>query len=587
MPQRILLLMADTGGGHRSSAEATMEALQYRYSSNVDVKMVDVLRGYAPFPFSRLDTMYPYMIRYGVEIWEPGYQLLNSPKRAQRLIRAFWPMVRRAVRQVLVENPADLIVSFHSLFNYAVLWGMQREKITTPLVTVVTDLVTIHALWCAPGATRYIMPTQMAARRARTFGVPPERMVVTGLPISLRFSQALARTKAEVRAELGLRQDKKVALVMGGGQGMGGLDTVAEAVATSGADLQIVVVAGRNEKLRQQLEQARWPVPKLIFGFTRDIPLLMRAADVIVTKAGPSTIAEALACGLPIILSGYIPGQEDGNRLMVVRGGAGVYAPKPNQIAATVREWFAPGSAALETCAAAAQRLGRPDAALHVAEALYQVLNREIAISVEEARRYYDMDDPAHDFDHVLRVTDLAVRIAEAEGADVDIVRAAALLHDIERKQAEARGLDHAEHAAARAREILAGYPQDKVEAVAEAIRAHRFRTDPPPRTLEAQALFDADKLDAIGAVGVARAFAYGGHAGQRLWAPIAEDYVERWKTGRAHSDEHTPFHEYVVKLSRLTDQMYTPTGQQIAAQRRETMQAFFEQLAREMTGQA
>ncbi len=587
MPKRILLLMADTGGGHRSSAEATMEALQSRYGSEVEVKMVDVLRGYAPFPFSRLDSMYPYIIKYGAEIWQPGYELLNSPKRARRLIRTFWPVARRAARQVLLENPADLIVSFHPLFNYAVLWVMQKEQITTPLATVVTDLATIHALWCAPGAVRYVMPTRIAARRARMFGVPPERMVVTGLPISLRFNEVLARDKVAVRAELGLAQDKKTVLVMGGGQGMGNLYTVAETVARSEVDIQMLVVAGRNEKLREKLEEADWPVPKRIFGFTREIPLLMRASDVIVTKAGPSTVAEALACGLPIILSGYIAGQEDGNRWLVVRGGAGAYAPKPSQMMATLREWLGPGSSALERVTVAAQRWGRPTAALEVAGALYEVLTRPVALSAEEARRYYDEDDPVHDFDHVLRVTDLAVRIAEAEGADVNIVRTAALLHDVGRQQAEAQGADHAEYAAVRARSILADYPRERVEAVVEAIRTHRFRQGPPPRTLEAQVLFDADKLDAIGAIGVARVFAYGGRAGQRLWAPVEQNYAERWKSDQASAGEHTPVHEYEVKLSKLAEHMLTATGRQMAAQRHETMKTFFEQLAREMTGHA
>ena len=145
-------------------------------------------------------------------------------------------------------------------------------------------------------------------------------------------------------------------------------------------------------------------------------------------------------------------------------------------------------------------------------------------ISVEQARALYAAGDAAHDFDHVLRVTALAVHIAQAEGADVEIVRTAALLHDI--------GLDngrvgHEEVAAERARGILAGQPPEKVEAVTQAIRSHRFRAGPPPQTLEAKCLFDADKLDAIGAIGVARVFAYGGAAGQRLWAEVPEGYDE------------------------------------------------------------
>jgi putative nucleotidyltransferase with HDIG domain len=150
-------------------------------------------------------------------------------------------------------------------------------------------------------------------------------------------------------------------------------------------------------------------------------------------------------------------------------------------------------------------------------------------ITVTEARRYYEGADAVHDFDHVLRVLALAERIGRAEGADLEIVRTAALLHDAGREGAEAQGLDHAAFAAARAREILTGQPREKVEAVAHAVAAHRFRAEPEPVTLEAQVLFDADKLDAIGAVGVARAFAYGGARGQRLWAPTEAVDVARW----------------------------------------------------------
>ena len=202
-----------------------------------------------------------------------------------------------------------------------------------------------------------------------------------------------------------------------------------------------------------------------------------------------------------------------------------------------------------------------------------------------EARRHYaESRDPAHDFDHVLRVTAMAERIARAEGADVEVVRAAALLHDIGRE--DRSGRDHAEIAAERARTILGAYPPDKVDAVARAILQHRFRAGPPPDSLEACCLFDADKLDAIGAVGVARAFAYTGVIGQRLWADVAPDYAERFAQGAAPSDEHTPQHEFAVKLSRLGGGMTTATGRAIAQDRHAVMQAFFERLAREMRGE-
>jgi uncharacterized protein len=205
-------------------------------------------------------------------------------------------------------------------------------------------------------------------------------------------------------------------------------------------------------------------------------------------------------------------------------------------------------------------------------------------ISIEFARSLYPTDaDSAHDFDHVLRVVHLADRIAQAEGANAEVVHAAALLHDI--------GLDegrvgHETSAAIRAREILStqGYDETFCHAVAHAIESHRFRAGPTPQTLEAQALFDADKLDAIGAIGIARAFAFGEHRGQKLWGEVAPDYVDRPEG--ADPREHTAVHEFHVKLSKIKDRMCTPTGKRLAQERHTFMVAYFEQLDREVRGE-
>ncbi|MCP4541450.1 MAG: HD domain-containing protein [Chloroflexi bacterium] len=206
-------------------------------------------------------------------------------------------------------------------------------------------------------------------------------------------------------------------------------------------------------------------------------------------------------------------------------------------------------------------------------------------ITIAKAKRYYERADAVHDFDHVLRVLALAERIGRAEGANLTIVRAAALLHDAGRDQAETDGFDHAAFAADQAHTILAEQPPEKVKAVAHAIAAHRFRTGPAPSTLEAQVLFDADKLDAIGAVGVARAFAYGGAHGQRLWTPIETVDMDRWLEEGDNPRDHTPVHEFVVKLSRLKERLFTLTGQSIAEERHAYMVAFFQRFDAEARG--
>ncbi|MBN1658211.1 MAG: HD domain-containing protein, partial [Anaerolineae bacterium] len=188
--------------------------------------------------------------------------------------------------------------------------------------------------------------------------------------------------------------------------------------------------------------------------------------------------------------------------------------------------------------------------------------------------------EAVHDFDHVLRVLALAERLARAEGADLEVVRTAALLHDAARGQS---GTEHAAAGAELARRLLVDQPPDRVAAVAHAIAAHRFRGGPEPETVEARVLHDADKLDAIGAVGIGRAFHYGGQHGQRLWAEVPDDYEET----PASRAEHTPAHEYVFKLARIKDRLLTESARQLAVERHAFMVLFFEQLEREVRGLA
>ena len=374
MTRRILLLMADTGGGHRSCAEAVLESLRRRNLEDCQFEMVDILGGYAPFPINKLDALYPSMVRFSQVTWEPGYRLTNTPERARLLMRTAWPLAQKTAREVLVSHPADLIVSFHPLYNYAMLWAKEKEKNDTPMATVVTDMASIHAMWCAPGMVRYMVPTEQAARLANGYGVSRDKIDITGLPISRRFAELAGRPKPDVRRNLDLEPDLPTVLLMGGGQGLGRIYPIARALASTKLDFQLVIVTGRNPTLKLQLQLANWKIPVRIFGFTREIPVLMAASDILVSKAGPSTVAESLAMGLPMIVSGYIPGQEDGNVKVVVRGKAGVYAPKPKLIAQTLREWLAPGSHALTEYSEAARKLGRPYAADRVADIVCELV---------------------------------------------------------------------------------------------------------------------------------------------------------------------------------------------------------------------
>ena len=210
----------------------------------------------------------------------------------------------------------------------------------------------------------------------------------------------------------------------------------------------------------------------------------------------------------------------------------------------------------------------------------------------EQARHWYPQD-PVHGFDHVLRVYQIAGRLAREEGADLEIVQAAVLLHDVEPPEevSSAPGANRPQHHQAAARfagEILRaeGWPEARIAAVQHAIRAHRFRDDAEqPQTLEAMILFDADKLDAIGAIGVARAVAYAAQHDQPAYAEPSARFRQNGQLEPGES--HSAYHEFVFKLSKLKDRLYTAGGIRLAQERHRRMSEYFEQLAAETGGES
>jgi len=209
--------------------------------------------------------------------------------------------------------------------------------------------------------------------------------------------------------------------------------------------------------------------------------------------------------------------------------------------------------------------------------------------TIDQARRWYTHADPVHDFEHILRVLALAERIGRAENADLDILRAAALLHDAD-GAAPDDGAGRATHhlnSAEFAREVLKaeGWPADRIAAVQHCIRAHRFRGGDAPQTLEARIMFDSDKLDVLGAIGVARVVAYAALAGEPLTGEPSAGFIAAGE--KEPGEPHTPYHEFLFKLSKIKDRLHTPTARAIAAERHRYLADYFDRLVLEIKGEA
>jgi 1,2-diacylglycerol 3-beta-galactosyltransferase len=277
------------------------------------------------------------------------------------------------IRDILIGSTPDLIVSIHPWANYLPAWLLQELSWKVPLVTVVFDLVTIHYWWLCPDVDLCLVPTLEVRRKALEKGLAPEKVKVIGVPVDLEFLSP-SKEQGELREEVGLAADVFTILVMGGGEGMGNVFDVARAVAQASLRVQLLIVAGRNEKLRATLEAVVWELPTRTLGFAGNMPDLMHAADLIITKAGPTTISEALACGLPMLISGSLRGQEEGSAEWVVERGAGLLTPTPQKVLAVLKELLRPENDALARMAQSARRAAKPLAALEAATLIDSLL---------------------------------------------------------------------------------------------------------------------------------------------------------------------------------------------------------------------
>jgi len=368
----IVFYFSDTGGGHRSAAEAIIEAINIEYRNQVTTEMVDFFKDFAPVPWNHAADMYPYMVR-APQLWSASFYATDGRARARMLTTTMWPIARRAARALVKSHPADLIVTVHPFANSFALKALGKNR--PPFINVVTDMVTTHALWYDNRADLILVPTETARKRALKYNMPPEKVCVVGLPVADQYCKPLGR-KSILRKKLGWPVDKPVVLLVGGGEGMGPLAKTAQAIDASGLDVGLVIVCGRNQRLKATLEECKWENPTLIYGFTRDMPDFMRAASFIVTKAGPGTIAEALNAQLPIILYSKLPGQEDGNVTFVQEEGAGVWAPTPPEVVRTLTRWISrpeERKQVVENC----RRAGRPQAARTIAHVIGDRLRLE------------------------------------------------------------------------------------------------------------------------------------------------------------------------------------------------------------------
>ena len=371
----VLILFSDTGGGHRAAAKALEQAIT-QLAPGATVAKLDPLMGEESSPrlVRRLAGLYSPIIQRSPALWGALYHGLNNRPAFAAVRGVFGSRIRGILVKAFRELDPDLVLSVHPLLNHVSWQAIRRAGRPRGLVTVITDLVEFHLGWMFRHSDLTIVPTSGAREECLAAGLPPEKVLLLGLPVDLRFRPPAPGEKAALRRRFGVDQDRFTILVSGGGEGSGKLITQVRALARRGSgDWQLIVVCGRNEKLRRRLARVEFHPPALILGFVDNMPDLMRAADLVVSKAGPGAIGEALATEVPILLTSYLPGQETPNVTFVTQSGLGLYTPKPDQLLATVSELAKPGSERWRQMAERGAEISRPYASLDIARECLRV----------------------------------------------------------------------------------------------------------------------------------------------------------------------------------------------------------------------
>ncbi|XP_031480803.1 probable monogalactosyldiacylglycerol synthase 3, chloroplastic [Nymphaea colorata] len=386
--KNVLILMSDTGGGHRASAEAIKDAFRLEFGDQYRVFVKDLWKEHTGWPLNDMERSYKFMLKH-LRLWKVVFHG-SSPRLVHCLyLAAFAAYYAKEVEEGLMKYKPDIIISVHPLMQHIPLWVLKWQGLHKKVVfvTVITDLNTCHPTWFHTGVTRCYCPSEEVSNRALLDGLNPSQIRIFGLPVRPSFCHAVF-SKDELRVELAMDRQLPAVLLMGGGEGMGPVEETARALEEALYDEQlgkpigqIVIICGRNQVLASKLKSINWEVPVKVRSFEKQMEKWMAACDCIITKAGPGTIAEALIRGLPIILNDFIPGQEVGNVPYVVENGAGVFSKCPKQTANLVARWFGSDAHELRKMSQNALKLAQPKAVFNIVRDIDELMHKQGILS--------------------------------------------------------------------------------------------------------------------------------------------------------------------------------------------------------------
>lgn len=370
---RVVFIVCEAGGGHISAARAITQALHYAYPGQYETKTVcveDMVGPFGRFLGTLYGGSYNLALQHGHYWLEPWIFNCLTLSRTS-LLPLGLPYFRKSLAALRPDMVVMLIHGAHEVMHAT----LQADGYI-PNLTVVTDAVTIRDSWVHPYCDHIIVSTSEARNACIAHGIGPEKIEIMGHPIDPRFALPQA-SREELAKQFAIPIDRFTLLIMMGGTGGRNILKFSQLLAESRLPIQIIAVCGKDQRLLKRMKNfaATSPIPIYPFGFTTEIPALMTLADAVITKPGPGTIMEALACERPIILddSNYTMYQEKGNVSYISNHGYGLVIDAKEQLIPAVRRLLQEPELYQRMCARI-HRHKRADASLRIAEYIHQRL---------------------------------------------------------------------------------------------------------------------------------------------------------------------------------------------------------------------
>lgn len=369
--KRVLIFYITAGTGHQVAANNVREAL-LRIQGDLEVRVVDSLAYTNPILAKFVMRTYLGLIKNTPDIWDYLYDNSRVKQRTARIRTAINRTNSLKLEALLEEFRPDAVVCTQA-FSCGVIGEYKRTTgRKLPLVGVITDFAA-HCYWAHDQTDLYMVPTQEVKTTLTNLAIPSRRIRITGIPIHPVFAESV--NEDDVYKRYKFRHDTAKILIMGGSHGIGPVKETITQIDKIPQPLEIIVITGRNEHLRDRLEQRRRKIshPYHILGFVDNVHELMEVADVLISKPGGVTVSEALVKRVPLVICRPIPGQEMKNTEYLLEQNVAVKAEDPQDVPSLVEQLLR-SPATIERMARDIEQLRRPYASFDIAREVLDLI---------------------------------------------------------------------------------------------------------------------------------------------------------------------------------------------------------------------